>query len=144
MGVAWRGRWRGAAFCCPSSEDREGQRLSVSVSVTVTPFTPAPSKLPTDGLASVLVAKSTSETDHCVATGMPRPTVVQQSDFTRSPAPLLPAPCSLPGLQHNAKWSREVAECSTPLAGATYLLGVYLSKVLGLRLGQLRRLGLAA
>jgi hypothetical protein len=77
------------------------QRLSVSVSVTVTPFTPSAFQAPTDGLASVLVAKSTSETDHCVATGMPRPT--PSCSNRTSLAPL--RPCSLPGLQHNAKWS---------------------------------------
>jgi hypothetical protein len=67
------------------------QRLSVSVSVTVTPFTPSAFQAPTDGLASVLVAKSTSETDHCVATGMPRPT--PSCSNRTSLAPL--RPCSL-------------------------------------------------
>lgn len=84
-----------------SSEDRE---VSVSVSGVChrhrhrhphphphpndpSGFTPAPSHR---WLASVLVAKSISETDRCVATGMPRPTVVQQSDFTGSPGPLAP------------------------------------------------------
>jgi hypothetical protein len=92
VGVAWALAW--CCFLLPFV--KRPWRVSVSRSPCLSPLLPSPQPLPsspTDGLASVLVAKSTSETDHCVATGMPRPTVVQQSDFTRSPAPLLPAPC---------------------------------------------------
>ena len=140
---AWRGVGAGVVLLSAALRQKT-VRVSVSRSPCLSPLLPSPQPLPSSHRWASFRARGQIDFRDRSLRGDRDAKTHRRAAIGLHSLPCAPAPCSLPGLQHNAKWSREVAECSTPLAGATYLLGVYLSKVLGLRLGQLRRLGLAA